>query len=166
MIGVGCLGRPPPILHEVSWLYSASPETDWHRATVLSNYSPDLAGKGRWSTLFETGLSSHRPLEHKAVRRSCIAWLLSLGVEPDNLQSVFSRYLKIGYPVPFLHRDSLLREIDDALLKLDIRTRGRFGGWRYESSNQDYCFMQGVQAAQAGTSDSINEDVYWHPEIY
>jgi hypothetical protein len=50
-----------------------------------------------------------------------------------------------GYPTPFLGRDSLLPIIQAKLSEIGIFSRGRFGGWRYEISNQDHSFMQGVE---------------------
>lgn len=39
-------------------------------------------------------------------------------------------------------RDQLLAELQPRLEALDIYSRGRFGGWKYEVSNQDHAFMQ------------------------
>jgi hypothetical protein len=53
--------------------------------------------------------------------------------------------LEHGYPTPFLGRDELIIPLDSALKELDIYSRGRFGGWKYEVSNQDHSVMQGVE---------------------
>ena len=45
------------------------------------------------------------------------------------------------------------------------RLRGRFGGWRYESSNQDYGYLQGREAVDNALSGTP-EDVYWHPDRF
>ena len=45
----------------------------------------------------------------------------------------------------FRGRDALLPRIQGLLRELRIFSRGRFGGWRYEISNQDHAFMQGVE---------------------
>ena len=54
-------------------------------------------------------------------------------------------YLPYGYPVPFLGREKVLAEVQPHLEFRQIYSRGRFGGWRYEVSNQDHSFMQGVE---------------------
>jgi hypothetical protein len=41
-----------------------------------------------------------------------------------------------------------------------VLPRGRFGGWRCESSNQDYAFMQGVEAVTAILHGKV-ENAYW-----
>ena len=51
-------------------------------------------------------------------------------------------------PLPFLGRDSILTQIHRRLEPLNILSRGRFGGWRYEVSNQDHAFMQGAEAVR------------------
>jgi UDP-galactopyranose mutase len=50
-----------------------------------------------------------------------------------------------GYPIPFLGRDAVLSQAQHALQAQGIFSRGRFGGWKYEVSNQDHSFMQGME---------------------
>ena len=59
--------------------------------------------------------------------------------------STWSRRLEHGYPTPWLGRDEVLGEIDPALRDAGIFSRGRFGAWKYEVSNQDHSVMQGVE---------------------
>jgi len=50
-----------------------------------------------------------------------------------------------GYPTPSVGRDDALRQIIPEFEAHGVYSRGRFGGWKYEVSNQDHCFMQGIE---------------------
>ena len=60
--------------------------------------------------------------------------------------SRWHRRLEHGYPTPWLGRDEVLAEAEHALHAAGIYSRGRFGAWKYEVSNQDHSLMQGVEA--------------------
>ena len=64
----------------------------------------------------------------------------------DQVISRWKTFLPYGYPTPFLGRDELLESIEPNLRSMGIYSRGRFGGWKYEVSNQDHSLMQGVEA--------------------
>ncbi|MGN6607924.1 MAG: protoporphyrinogen/coproporphyrinogen oxidase [Jatrophihabitans sp.] len=170
VVGLGFDGAPPATLADKTWLYCPDPELAWHRATLLSNYDPGNAGEGRWNVLFEVPRSTtHRPVSAQRalddVRRS----LEDLGVDLRKAYRPWTRSLSHGYPVATLGRDDVLRAADATLVAHGIRSRGRFGGWRYESCNQDYSFQQGrdaVDAALAGAPAGEGEDAYWHPERF
>ena len=162
-VGVGFTGDPPATLADKTWLYCPDPDVPWYRATVLSNYDAANAGPGRWNVLCETSTSRHRPLELGDVTGRTVASLLALGADSRAIDTVWTRTIPMGYPVPTLGRDAVLRAVDDVLRGFDVRSRGRFGGWRYESCNQDYSFAQGVEAVDSALSGR-DEDVYWHPE--
>jgi hypothetical protein len=76
---------------------------------------------------------------------------------------VWSRHLPHGYPVPFLHRDEVLAEVQPVLRDLGILSRGRLGGWEYEVSNMDHSFMQGVEAVDH-LRHGAAETTYFAPE--
>jgi hypothetical protein len=48
-----------------------------------------------------------------------------------------------------LGRDAVLKRTLPALAQHGIYSRGRFGAWKYEVSNQDHTFMQGVEWVNA-----------------
>lgn len=159
VVGLGYNGTPPPLLADKSWVYQPDPSVPFHRATVLSNYSPIMAGPGRWSLLLETGTSPHRPIDRDSLLEECRGALKQWGVH-DNPVSVWQRFVPLGYPVPFVGRDAILRRTLSTLEANNVYSRGRFGGWRYESCNQDYSFMQGVQAVDH-CLDGQPENIFW-----
>jgi protoporphyrinogen oxidase len=165
VIGLGYTGTPPAALADKTWLYCPDKDVAWHRATVLSNYDPGNAGEGRWSVLCEVGHSAFRVVDRATAVACCREEMAKLGADPAALVSTWVRDIPRGYPVPTLGRDDLLHEVDAGLIRCGVRSRGRFGGWRYESCNQDYAFQQGVEAVEAIMTGSP-EDVYWHPERF
>jgi protoporphyrinogen oxidase len=162
ILGLGFRGEIAPKLADKTYIYSPDLSLGWHRASVLSNYSPDNAPAGHWSILFEASTSDHRPITAAHIKESAYATLKQLGVDTDLCVSTWETYLEYGYPIPTLDRDVHLREIHSALEAHDVRSRGRFGGWRYESCNQDYSFAQGVEAIDS----PYQADVLWHPEKF
>jgi protoporphyrinogen oxidase len=161
-IGFGFRGSPPPSLADKTWLYSPDRRVPWYRLTVLSNYDPGNAGPGRWSVLCEVSSSRyHTTSPARSVQESLLS-LMDLGAESRRLDTVWHRRIDYGYPVPTLGRDAILRQIDQTLRADGFYSRGRFGGWRYESCNQDHAFMQGRQAVDNALTGSP-EEAYWHP---
>lgn len=165
VVGLGYRGTPPAALADKTWLYCPDPAVPWYRATMLSNYDPGNAGDGRWNILCEVPELDGSPGRAADAVRATVASLRALGADDTLLESRFVRRLPMGYPVPTLGRDDVLAEVDAHLVRHGIYSRGRFGGWRYESCNQDYAYLQGRQAVDAALCGSA-EDVYWHPERF
>ena len=164
-IGLGYDGDPPDILADKTYIASPDEDVPWYRASVLSNYDPANAGPGRWSVLCETSTSRHRPVDIATLVDRTRASIEAMGADPSRLVSTWTRLVPMGYPIPTLGRDDALRAADDVMLRHGFYSRGRFGGWRYESCNQDYSFAQGVGAVQHAI-DGSPEDVYWFPERF
>lgn len=182
--GLGFEGTLPKVLEGKSWIFGADAEVPFHRATVLSNFSKDLtavkeAGSTpRWSIMFETSSSQYRSdvnLSSSALAEAHLAELRRWGAVEAGTKpiSVWHKHLVLGYPIPFLGRDELLAGDDDStdstaktagiLARLEAHglvSRGRFGGWRYESSNQDAAWMQGVEAVDLILAGKP-ETVFW-----
>ena len=74
--------------------------------------------------------------------------MIAIGLIPDGdaIRSRWHKMLTPGYPTPSLGRDQVLDAVLPALESMNIYSRGRFGAWKYEVSNQDHSFMQGVEA--------------------
>lgn len=145
IVGVGMAGRPPVHLQTKCWMYFPGDEP-YFRATVLSNYSKYNAPKGCWSLMFEISSSRYRRLTKDVVKQTLNSSLIPVGSTIVDVWSMTSEY---GYPTPTQDRD---HHVDPALKDLEndgIYSRGRFGMWKYEVSNQDHTFMQGVEWADA-----------------
>lgn len=150
VVGIGLEGETPAELQTKCWMYFPEENCPFYRATVFSNYAPaNVPEPGRqWSVMCEIAESPRRPVARETVVRDTVEGLRSTGlIAPDDrIVSTWSTFLPHGYPTPFLDRDRLLDEVEPQLRALDIFTRGRFGGWKYEVSNQDHSLMQGVEA--------------------
>jgi protoporphyrinogen oxidase len=149
VLGVGLRGGRPEALATKGWIYFPEAHCPYYRVTVFSNYAeshvPPIAGA--WSLLAEVCETPHRPVEAEALAGQTLEALRADGlVLPDaEVLSLWHRRLEHGYPTPSLGRDAALAALQPVLEARRVFSRGRFGGWKYEVSNQDHSFMQGVE---------------------
>jgi len=149
IVGVGLRGQPPEDLATKCWIYFPEDRVPFYRATVFSNYSPNNVPRPgeQWSLMAEVSESPVKPVDADAVVAEVIDGFRGCGfIDPAMVVSTWHQRLEHGYPTPWLGRDGVLAPLDEALRSQGIFSRGRFGAWKYEVSNQDHSFMQGVEA--------------------
>lgn len=168
IVGIGVDGMVPPTLATKCWMYFPEPDVPFYRVTVLSNYSPHNVPRPgqQWSLLCEVSESPAKPVNGSQLIDQVLDGLRSVELlSPDaDIASTWSIRLERGYPTPFVGRDALLDEVDPALRQLGIWSRGRFGAWKYEVSNQDHSLMQGVEAVDHILAGA-EEVTYHHPGL-
>lgn len=159
IIGIGVRGDVPERLRTKCWMYFPEDKAPFFRATVFSNYSPYNAPAGTWSLMTEIAGSTYRPfpkgdLVDAVVRGARATHLIN---KEDTIVDTWLYQTHHGYPTPTMNRDRFLDTILPILSKNHVSSRGRFGAWKYEVSNQDHTFMQGVEW--------VNHIVGGHEEI-
>jgi protoporphyrinogen oxidase len=164
VVGLGLEGQPPPALGDAGWIYFPEARFPFFRATVLSRYAPENVPdpSRHWSLLLETSTSEDCPTDGDTLVERCLQSLVQdglLGPQP-RVRARFHRFLPRAYPVPTLERETHLAPLHAALEALDIRSRGRFGGWRYEVCNQDHAFMQGFEAVDAALAGAAEHTLH------
>ncbi len=149
IVGIGIEGDVPDDLATKCWMYFPEDNAPFYRATVFSNYSPaNVAKPGQqWSLMCEVAESIRKPVEHASIVDETRRGLVATGLVDDDheIVSEWNTFLPHGYPTPFVGRDALLDQIEPVLRAKGVFTRGRFGAWKYEVSNQDHSLMQGVE---------------------
>lgn len=146
IVGIGLRGAVPPSLATKCWIYFPESHVPFYRATVFSNYSPNNAPAGHWSMMAEVSESPDKPVDADMLVDEVIeAMRVCHFIDPSQVVSRWHRRLEHGYPTPWVGRDPILADVDRALRSDRIFSRGRFGAWKYEVSNQDHSFMQGVE---------------------
>jgi protoporphyrinogen oxidase len=167
IIGVGVQGKPKKDLETMCWMYFPESNSPFYRATVFSNYSPNNVPdieKG-WSLMCEVSESPARPVDHaRAVEETVDGVVASKLAERSDIVHTFYTRFDYGYPTPSLHRDEALDFLLPLLQERGVYSRGRFGAWKYEVSNQDHSLMQGVECANH-LLDGSEEMTVWKPEI-
>ena len=149
IVGIGVRGSVPADLTTKCWIYFPEPESPFYRATVFSNYSPNNAPDGHWSLMAEISESPEKPVRIETIVDDVVAAFERCGfIDRRNVVSRWHRRLEHGYPTPWLGRDAVLAEAEQVLNAAGIYSRGRFGAWKYEVSNQDHSLMQGVEAVE------------------
>lgn len=164
IVGLGMKGEVPQVLQKKCWMYFADPKIPFFRATVLSNYSSHNAPKGCWSLMCEISFSATMPMPEGDVAERVLHAAKQIGLIPVDA-TVIDRFVhttSYGYPTPTIERDGIVDPLLIRLEKSDIYSRGRFGMWKYEISNQDHTFMQGVEWADrmlSGKKESLLKSV-------
>lgn len=151
IVGIGLKGAMPDKLAKKCWMYFPEDNCPFYRVTVFSHYSPNNVPEPEtgkyWSLMTETSESNVKRVSRDTLLEDTIQGLLNTGLihSRDQVVSTWCFVAEHGYPTPSLERNSLLAKIEPALKKAGIASRGRFGAWKYEVSNQDHSFMQGVE---------------------
>jgi protoporphyrinogen oxidase len=147
ILGLGMIGNVPDALKTKCWIYFPEPQSPFYRATVFSNYSPNNVPPGHWSLMAEVSESPEKPVALATIVDEVVAAFERCGlIDRANVVSRWHCRLEHGYPTPWLGRDEVLAEAEHGLHAAGIYSRGRFGAWKYEVSNQDHSLMQGVEA--------------------
>jgi protoporphyrinogen oxidase len=166
IVGVGLSGKPPSALAKKCWMYFPEDDCPFYRVTVFSNYSPNNVPDPtrQWSLMAEVSESPRKPVERATLVDSTLRGMRATGLIDDSHEvlSTWSFRADHGYPTPSLGRDAALNAIHPELEKHGIYSRGRFGGWKYEVSNQDHSLMQGVELVDRLVL-GIPEVTYWFP---
>ncbi len=152
VIGLGLAGTPDPRLRTKCWIYFPEDNAPFYRATVFSNYSPqNVPDASRfWSLLLEVSESPIKTVDPQRVVEQAIEGALAtrLLAERSGIVDIWYHKADYGYPTPSLGRDQVLNCLLTELERSQIFSRGRFGAWKYEVSNQDHSFMQGVELVE------------------
>ncbi len=150
IIGVGFDGPVPDDLKTKCWMYFPESNGPFYRATVFSNYSPyNVPRPGeQWSLMAEVSESPDKPVNADTIIDETIQGFRNARLFSDSTRIVtrWHRRLEHGYPTPWLTRDDVLSPVEQVLDAARILSRGRFGTWKYEVSNQDHSALQGAEA--------------------
>lgn len=168
IIGIGLKGRPPENLKSKCWMYFPEDDCPFYRVTVFSNYSPENVPDATqyWSLMTETSESPDKPVVRENLINETIDGLLNTKLieSREDVVSAWIYSADYGYPTPHLERDAILNAVHPELEKLGLQSRGRFGGWKYEVSNQDHSLMQGVEWANR-IALGVPEVTYFYPGV-
>lgn len=148
VVGIGLEGKLPESLEGKCWMYFPEDNSPFYRVTVFSNYSPNNVpdSKTQFSLMAETSASDEKIVSSDTIIEQTITGLKNCGlISDEKIVSTWKFQANLGYPTPSIERDEILRELLPALNEKGISSRGRFGAWMYEISNQDHTFMQGVE---------------------
>jgi protoporphyrinogen oxidase len=149
IVGLGIAGQPPEALRNKNWIYFPESNCPFYRVTVFSNYAEaNVPTPGStWSLMFEVSESDSRVVNRQSLIDSVVdgAIATELLKDPETILSRWSYRATYGYPVPGIQRDAALAQLLPEFERFGVYSRGRFGLWKYEVSNQDHSFMQGVE---------------------
>ncbi|KAI6239659.1 Amino-oxidase domain-containing protein [Aphelenchoides fujianensis] len=161
IVGVGLKLPMPESMQPFTWLYFPDPNVPFYRVTFLSRYGEVTPDSSKyWSVMCECARTPDDKTTAEEIRDLAVEGLITKSIiQREQIVSVYYTTLPYGYPIPTVQRDSELTRAHRALESQSIYSRGRFGGWKYEVSNQDHCFIQGKELADRLVLD-IDEKLY------
>jgi len=150
VLGVAPRQPMPERLKDKTWIYAPEKNTCFYRVTPFSNFSPAHVPdpETACSFLCEVSTPDDQPMMDPAHFESqVLSDLQSSGLIEFDPSTVHTHYMEsaFGYPVPSTDRNAILDELQPRLAELNLYSRGRFGGWKYEVANMDHSLMQGVE---------------------
>jgi protoporphyrinogen oxidase len=150
LFGFGIRGKLPVRYVGLHSCQVTDADVPFWRLNFPMTVSPGNGPEGCYSLLCEVSEPASQPpaADLRAQVQTQLYRMGLLGRAGLQLVSSMEATVEHGYPVPFLGRDKLLREVQPVLEAADVYSRGRFGSWRYEISNQDHAFMQGVEVVR------------------
>ncbi len=149
VVGVAPQQPLPEALNDKTWIYCPEARCPFYRVTPFSLFSPAHVPDPEKQCSFLCEISypgGEQPTKPDRVRPTLDA-LREIGlidVNPADTH-IYEMWAEFGYPVPTLDRDAILDDIQPALARQRLFSRGRFGGWKYEVANMDHAVMQGVE---------------------
>ena len=152
VIGLAPRFRLPDSLGDKTWLYCPEDACAFYRVTPFSLFSPAHVPdvEKHCSFLVEISQPGHEAPMKGDLAKLTADGMKAIGLLDANVRDGHVRlmYADHGYPIPTLDRDDILADVLPELESMNILSRGRFGGWKYEVGNMDHCLMQGVEAAE------------------
>lgn len=151
----GCLVVNRAKISDKNFIYVHDPEFIFHRVSVLSNISTEIAPEGVSSLVVEVTYKDEPPMDDTAllarIRQDLIE--MKLLTDDDEILGQQMLHLPMAYPMPSPDRISTVETIREYLATQDIHLLGRFGEWEYVNMHDIIPRARDL----AGRLDSVNE---------
>jgi protoporphyrinogen oxidase len=165
LIGLGLEAPSDEPSKSWTWIYSADRGVPFYRITNFGAYSPDhVPDPSRHrSFLAECSVTPGSASQPERQIAETLAALRAFGLIGPRLRVVseWCCTLDHGYPTPFVGREQVLGEVQKWYEARNVFSRGRFGGWKFEVSDQDQSFSQGVEVVDRLLSGSAESIYQW-----